>query len=129
VAALEDFNQQPADQAVQALRTCHAAPRFAAEVVAARPYADVEQLVARAASSGAVAVDGDGRDQPLLAAYDTAALRRALPAAPHGASMRLLLAGLPDVLRVPLRGTPPPWFGCDTAQDRDAARRHVPEPG
>jgi 2-oxo-4-hydroxy-4-carboxy-5-ureidoimidazoline decarboxylase len=48
VAALEDFNQQPADQAVQALRTCNAAPRFAAEVVAGRPYADVEQLVARA---------------------------------------------------------------------------------
>ena len=48
VAALDDFNDEPADQAVQALRACNAAPRFAAEVVAGRPYRDVETLVARA---------------------------------------------------------------------------------
>jgi 2-oxo-4-hydroxy-4-carboxy-5-ureidoimidazoline decarboxylase len=48
VAAIDDFNEEPADQAVQALRACNAAPRFAAEVVAGRPYRDVETLVARA---------------------------------------------------------------------------------
>jgi 2-oxo-4-hydroxy-4-carboxy-5-ureidoimidazoline decarboxylase len=48
VAAIEDFNSEPADQAVQALRTCNAAPRFAAELVAGRPYRDAETLVARA---------------------------------------------------------------------------------
>ncbi len=48
VAALDDFNDEPADAAVQALRTCNAAPRFAAEIVAGRPYRDVETLVARA---------------------------------------------------------------------------------
>jgi 2-oxo-4-hydroxy-4-carboxy-5-ureidoimidazoline decarboxylase len=48
VAALEDFNDEPADQAVQKLRACNAAPRFAAEIVAGRPYRDVETLVSRA---------------------------------------------------------------------------------
>ncbi|MGY1601884.1 2-oxo-4-hydroxy-4-carboxy-5-ureidoimidazoline decarboxylase [Geodermatophilus sp. SYSU D00815] len=46
--ALDDFNADPPDRAVQALRACNAAPRFAAEVVAGRPYRDVETLVARA---------------------------------------------------------------------------------
>ena len=45
---LDDFNDEPADQAVQALRACNAAPRFAAEIVAGRPYRDVETLVGRA---------------------------------------------------------------------------------
>ncbi|SOD95759.1 2-oxo-4-hydroxy-4-carboxy-5-ureidoimidazoline decarboxylase [Blastococcus haudaquaticus] len=45
--ALDDFNDEPADQAVQALRACNAAPRFAAEVAAGRPYRDVETLVGR----------------------------------------------------------------------------------
>jgi 2-oxo-4-hydroxy-4-carboxy-5-ureidoimidazoline decarboxylase len=49
VAALDDFNDEPADRAVQALRACNAAPRFAAELVAGRPFRDVETLVARAA--------------------------------------------------------------------------------
>ncbi|MFD2090851.1 2-oxo-4-hydroxy-4-carboxy-5-ureidoimidazoline decarboxylase [Blastococcus deserti] len=48
MAALDEFNDEPADRAVQALRTCNAAPRFAAEIVAGRPYRDVETLVARA---------------------------------------------------------------------------------
>ena len=48
MAALDDFNDGPADQAVQALRACNAAPRFAAEVAAGRPYRDAETLVARA---------------------------------------------------------------------------------
>jgi 2-oxo-4-hydroxy-4-carboxy-5-ureidoimidazoline decarboxylase len=48
VAALEEFNDEPADQAVQRLRACNAAPRFAAEVVAGRPYRDVDTLVGRA---------------------------------------------------------------------------------
>jgi 2-oxo-4-hydroxy-4-carboxy-5-ureidoimidazoline decarboxylase len=48
VATLDDFNDEPADRAVQRLRACNAAPRFAAEVAAGRPYPDVETLVARA---------------------------------------------------------------------------------
>ncbi|TFV62575.1 UNVERIFIED_ORG: 2-oxo-4-hydroxy-4-carboxy-5-ureidoimidazoline decarboxylase [Bacillus sp. AZ43] len=48
MATLDDFNDEPADQAVQDLRACNAAPRFAAEVAAGRPYRDVETLVDRA---------------------------------------------------------------------------------
>ena len=48
MASLDDFNDEPADRAVQALRACNAAPRFAAEVAAGRPYRDVETLVSRA---------------------------------------------------------------------------------
>jgi 2-oxo-4-hydroxy-4-carboxy-5-ureidoimidazoline decarboxylase len=48
VSALEDFNDENADRAVQALRVCNAAPRFAAEIVAGRPYRDVQTLVERA---------------------------------------------------------------------------------
>ena len=48
MAAIDDFNAEPPDQVVQTLRACNAAPRFAAEVVAGRPYRDAETLVARA---------------------------------------------------------------------------------
>jgi 2-oxo-4-hydroxy-4-carboxy-5-ureidoimidazoline decarboxylase len=48
VARLEDFNNEPPDQVVQALRACNAAPRFAAEVAAGRAYPDAETVVARA---------------------------------------------------------------------------------
>jgi 2-oxo-4-hydroxy-4-carboxy-5-ureidoimidazoline decarboxylase len=48
VADLNDFNDGAADQVVQALRACNAAPRFAAEVAAGSPYRDVDTLVHRA---------------------------------------------------------------------------------
>jgi 2-oxo-4-hydroxy-4-carboxy-5-ureidoimidazoline decarboxylase len=48
VARLDDFNDGSPDRAAEALRACNAAPRFAAEVLAGRPYPDVDRLVARA---------------------------------------------------------------------------------
>jgi 2-oxo-4-hydroxy-4-carboxy-5-ureidoimidazoline decarboxylase len=48
MGALDDFNAETADRAVQRLRACNAAPRFAAEVAAGRPYPDTDALVARA---------------------------------------------------------------------------------
>ena len=48
MAALDDLNEQPAEQATEALRACNAAPSFAAAVLAARPYPSAEALVARA---------------------------------------------------------------------------------
>ena len=48
VAALDDFNSEPAETAAEALRACNAAPRFAGEVLAGRPYPDTEAAVARA---------------------------------------------------------------------------------
>ncbi|MGY1704349.1 2-oxo-4-hydroxy-4-carboxy-5-ureidoimidazoline decarboxylase [Geodermatophilus sp. SYSU D00697] len=48
MGALDDFNAEPADRAVQRLRACNDAPHFAAEIAAGRPYPDVETLVSRA---------------------------------------------------------------------------------
>jgi 2-oxo-4-hydroxy-4-carboxy-5-ureidoimidazoline decarboxylase len=48
VAALDEFNAEPAERAAEALRACNAAPAFVEELVAGRPYASVEALVARA---------------------------------------------------------------------------------
>jgi 2-oxo-4-hydroxy-4-carboxy-5-ureidoimidazoline decarboxylase len=48
VIALEEFNAEPAARAAEALRACNAAPRFAAEVLAGRPYPDADALVAAA---------------------------------------------------------------------------------
>jgi 2-oxo-4-hydroxy-4-carboxy-5-ureidoimidazoline decarboxylase len=48
VPRLDDFNDEPGDRAAAALHACNAAPRFAAEVLAGRPYPDVDTLVARA---------------------------------------------------------------------------------
>jgi 2-oxo-4-hydroxy-4-carboxy-5-ureidoimidazoline decarboxylase len=48
VAALDDFNEQPAEQAAAALHACNAAPSFAARVLEGRPYASANALVARA---------------------------------------------------------------------------------
>ena len=48
MAALDEFNDGPADQVAEALHTCNASPRFVAEVLAGRPYASPEALVARA---------------------------------------------------------------------------------
>ena len=48
MARLDDFNDEPHDRVAEALRACNAAPRFAAEVLAGRPYPDADALVARA---------------------------------------------------------------------------------
>jgi 2-oxo-4-hydroxy-4-carboxy-5-ureidoimidazoline decarboxylase len=48
VAALDEFNSEPADRAAEALRACNAAPRFAAELLAGRPYPDADALVGAA---------------------------------------------------------------------------------
>ena len=48
VAALDDVNTDPTGTAAEALRACNAAPRFAVDVLAGRPYPDAEALVARA---------------------------------------------------------------------------------
>ena len=45
---LDEFNAEPAERAAAALRACNAAPRFAAEVLARRPYPASAALVAAA---------------------------------------------------------------------------------
>jgi molybdopterin-guanine dinucleotide biosynthesis protein A len=87
----------------------------------------VSTLLSSLGSAVAVlAVDADGRDQPLLGAYNALALRAALPAETSGASMRSLLTRLSaigPIERIDLGGTPPVTIDCDTVADVDRASR------
>ncbi|MEU1178875.1 NTP transferase domain-containing protein [Streptomyces sp. NPDC005820] len=80
-------------------------------------------------AEGALLTDADGRDQPLVAAYRTAALRRELAplgAAPGGLTglpLRRLTAGL-HLTRVP---DPVASFDCDTWDDIATARARIRE--
>lgn len=82
---------------------------------------------------GALLCDGEGRDQPLVAAYRADSLRRglALLRAEHGT-----LAGLPLralLAELALRRVPDPGseasFDCDTWEDLGAARARIREHG
>ncbi len=83
-------------------------------------------------AEAALAVDADGRDQPLVAAYRTEPLRReiALLATEHGRlsglPLRLLTQEL-DLIRV--SGRPLASFDCDTWEDLAAARARIREHG
>ncbi|MFF1837083.1 NTP transferase domain-containing protein [Streptomyces sp. NPDC058231] len=95
----------------------------------------VEMLLAASGHGdldGALCVDADGRDQPLVAVYRAEPLRRelALLAAEHGslAGMPLrLLAQALDLARV--AGDPLASFDCDTWEDIAAARARIREHG
>jgi molybdopterin-guanine dinucleotide biosynthesis protein A len=69
---------------------------------------------------GAIGVDPQGRDQPLLAVYRLDAVRAALPAEPAGARLRDLVARL-HLARVPVG--PRPALDLDTPDDLEAAVR------
>ncbi|WP_405778732.1 DUF6457 domain-containing protein [Streptomyces sp. NBC_00859] len=81
---------------------------------------------------GALLTDPGGRDQPLVAAYRTEALRRelALLATEHGSvgglPLRLLTAEL-DLVRI--AADPLASFDCDTWQDVASARARIREHG
>lgn len=81
----------------------------------------VEQLLRdRADAAAAIAVDDNGRDQPLIGCYDTSRLRAAIPLDPAGASMRSLLHALEaagPLARLELGGDPPVTWDCDTGAD------------
>ncbi|MBW8798412.1 MAG: molybdenum cofactor guanylyltransferase [Streptomyces sp.] len=83
------------------------------------------------AADGALLTDADGRDQPLVAAYRTAALRHALSALAEGdrgltgLPLRRLTAAL-DLTRVP---DPLASFDCDTWDDIADARARIREHG
>jgi len=77
-----------------------------------------------AGSDGALLVDEHGRDQLLVGAWRTAALRAALPEVVDGARLGLVFAGL-DAVRVSVptvAGRPAPWTDCDTDEDLRRAR-------
>ncbi|MGW0766019.1 NTP transferase domain-containing protein [Streptomyces sp. NPDC002676] len=96
--------------------------------------ATVERLLtalAAAGADGALLTDADGRDQPLVAAYRTAALRRELATlaeAHHGLTGLPLrrLTGALQLTRVP---DPLASFDCDTWDDIADARARIREHG
>ncbi|MFF5439896.1 NTP transferase domain-containing protein [Streptomyces achromogenes] len=80
-------------------------------------------------ADGALLTDAGGRDQPLVAAYRTAALRRELAAlaAAHGALTGLPLRRLTGTLRLTRVPDPLASFDCDTWDDIADARARIRE--
>lgn len=84
----------------------------------------VHGLLERLTGDGVMAVDDTGRDQYLLSAWRTAALRAAVAAARGPAPLRRVLAPVPAARWRPdvAPGDPPPWLDCDTPADLARAR-------
>ncbi|WP_307824968.1 DUF6457 domain-containing protein [Streptomyces sp. M2CJ-2] len=82
-------------------------------------------------ADGVVLTDADGRDQPLVAAYRTAALRRELAALGerHGRLAGLPLRRLTGSLDLTRIFGPVASFDCDTWDDIAAARARIREHG
>ncbi|MGY1834154.1 molybdenum cofactor guanylyltransferase [Blastococcus sp. SYSU DS0510] len=84
----------------------------------------VAELRGRLRRDGVLVVDDTGRDQFLLGAWDTAALRAAVadPAAPR--ALHRVVAGLAvDRFHPPVApGRPAPWLDCDTPEELARAR-------
>ncbi|MEU7054609.1 NTP transferase domain-containing protein [Streptomyces sp. NPDC046197] len=82
-------------------------------------------------AEGALVIDADGRDQPLVAAYRTQALRRELAvlADEHGTLTGLPLRRLTAALELTRVPDPVASFDCDTWDDIAAARARIREHG
>ncbi|MGW4440480.1 NTP transferase domain-containing protein [Streptomyces sp. NPDC004596] len=82
-------------------------------------------------ADGALLTDAEGRDQPLVAAYRTAALRRELAAlaAGHGGLTGLPLRRLTGALQLTRVPDPLASFDCDTWDDIADARARIREHG
>ncbi|MFG3099813.1 NTP transferase domain-containing protein [Streptomyces sp. NPDC048182] len=85
-------------------------------------------------ADGVLLSDADGRDQPLVAAYRTAALRRALAALAPGRAEPPELSGLPlrrltGALRLDRVPDALASFDCDTWEDIATARARIREHG
>ncbi|MFJ3231427.1 NTP transferase domain-containing protein [Streptomyces sp. NPDC086787] len=82
-------------------------------------------------AEGALLTDADGRDQPLVAAYRTAALRRELTALTegHGSLAGLPLRRVTGALRLTRVPDPLASYDCDTWEDIAAARARIREHG
>ncbi|MFF7263126.1 NTP transferase domain-containing protein [Streptomyces sp. NPDC008159] len=86
---------------------------------------------APAPPDGVLVTDPGGRDQPLVAAYRTDALRRELTrlGAEHGGTAGLPLRRLVGALRLTRITDPVASFDCDTWDDIAAARARIREHG
>ena len=85
----------------------------------------VSELLHRLTGDGVLVVDDTGRDQLLLGAWRTAALRTAVSGSGGPTSLRKVFAPLAvRRLRPTVRpGAPPPWMDCDTPGDLARARQ------
>ncbi|CAL9517735.1 Molybdenum cofactor guanylyltransferase [Streptomyces sp. enrichment culture] len=85
----------------------------------------------RSTADGVVLTDADGRDQPLVAAYRSPALRRGLAALTdrHGALTGLPLRRLTASLDLTRVADPVASFDCDTWDDIATARARIREHG
>lgn len=97
---------------------------LAADLPFVTPAAIKALVRAKADAAAAIAVDDTGRDQPLLACYDTELLRAAMPVEPQNAPMRLVFGELHGggIERLSLGGSPPVTWDCDTAADLTRAQ-------
>jgi len=80
--------------------------------------------LAKGDDPAAIAIDGTGRDQPLIGCFDTARLRAVFPDVPSGVPMRSLLAALEQtgpIHRLGLGGDRPATLDCDTPADLSRA--------
>ncbi|MFJ9731356.1 NTP transferase domain-containing protein [Streptomyces sp. NPDC101171] len=110
---------------------------YAAVLSADLPFleaATLERLLAvlrDTGADGAMLTDAEGRDQPLVAAYRTAALRRELAAlaARHGGLTGLPLRRLTGALQLTRVPDPLASFDCDTWDDIADARARIREHG
>jgi molybdopterin-guanine dinucleotide biosynthesis protein A len=87
--------------------------------------ATIAELRTALREDGVLVVDDTGRDQLLLGAWRTAALRRAVAGSVGPVPLRRVLAPLrPTRLRPAVPpGSPPPWLDCDTPADLARARQ------
>jgi molybdopterin-guanine dinucleotide biosynthesis protein A len=97
---------------------------LAADLPFVTPAAIDALVLGRADAAAAIAVDDTGRDQPLLACYDTELLRAAMPVEPQNAPMRIVFGDLHSggIERLSLGGSPPVTWDCDTAADLTRAQ-------
>ncbi|MFC7988629.1 NTP transferase domain-containing protein [Streptomyces pilosus] len=96
-----------------------------------RTVAGLPAALGRGTADGVLLTDSDGRDQPLVAAYRTASLRRGLTALTdrHGALTGLPLRRLTGALDLIRIAGPVASFDCDTWDDIAAARARIREHG
>ncbi|CAL9483547.1 Molybdenum cofactor guanylyltransferase [Streptomyces sp. enrichment culture] len=96
-----------------------------------RTVAALLDTLRRGEADGVLLTDSDGRDQPLVAAYRTAPLRRGLAAlsAAHGGTAGLPLRRLTGALHLLRISDPVASFDCDTWDDIATARARIREHG
>ena len=91
-------------------------------VAADLPFVTAAVVRALVDAAPATALDDEGREQYLLGAFPSAALRAALPDDATGARVGDVVRSLAPQ-GIQFDEQPPPWWDCDTAEQLEQARR------